>query len=181
MTTRDHIFIITGIALGILIGWGIWGHGKIVTNSGTTSTVASTSAQIPTETIRYERVYIPVPGLGGVMAASKAIIPIVPASVTSQIRDEFVSVDMQCVASGSVDATIYSNQVYSASGTTYVLQTASYTARGQIPQSSNKLLVGAAIDTQGSTAIIVGYKLFSTPSIWGVPGIDWTANLILMR
>ena len=132
MTTRDYILAISGIALGLLIGYLIWGHGKIVINSGTTSNTASSSAQIPTETIRYEKVYVPVPGLGGIAAASKAIIPIVPASVTSQIRDEFVSVDMQCIASGSVDATIYNNQIYNASGTTYLLQTASYTARGQV-------------------------------------------------
>ena len=131
MTTRDHVFMITGITLGLLIGWLIWGHGKTITNTGTTSTTASSSAIIPTGTIRYEKVYIPVPS-GGIMAASKAIIPIVPASVTSKIRDEFVSVDMQCTASGSVDATIYGNQVYNASGTTYLLQTASYTARGQL-------------------------------------------------
>ena len=179
MTTKQFILLcLTCVILGLILGYLIWGHGKVITNSGTTSTVASSSAQIPTETIRYEKVYVPVPGLGGVAAASKAIIPIVPASVTSQIRDEFVSVDMQCIASGSVDATIYNNQVYNASGTTYLLQTASYTAVGY---SSNKLLAGAAINTQGNTAVIVGYKLFSTPPVWGVPGIDWTANLILVR
>lgn len=132
MQTKDFIIAITTLTLGIFIGWLIF-HGKSTTNSGTTSNAASTSATIPIEKIKYVPVYIH--DGSGTVAASKAIIPIVPGSGSMKVKGEFFEADMRCEASGSVDATIYNNQVYNASGTTTILQMASYSEKGQVMRS----------------------------------------------
>ncbi len=177
MQTKDCILLALGICIGILIGWLIW-YGKPTTNSGTTSNTASTSAQIPVETIKYVKVYIH--DVSGTVAASKAIIPIVPVSSSMKVKGEFFEADVRCEASGSVDATLYNNQVYNASGTTTILQTASWSEHGQTPQSSN-IIIGGAITTQGNAGLHIGYKLFETPPFLGLPGIDWTAGIVILK
>jgi len=174
MTTKDYILAISGIALGILIGWGIWGHGKIITNSGTTSTTASTSVAIDPASVTVKYIYITVPGTASQVAQPIVTLPPAIHAASMTVEGKFFTADVAYSGSASVDENVYHFDD---------MLSASYSERGQVQSMMGEHYgLYGGIGWNGQARIGVAYQ---RPLFWGFEGQAQTgsdgANIMILR
>ena len=124
MTTKQFILLCaTCTILGLILGWLIWGHGKVVTNSGTTSNTANSSVAIDPASVTVKYIYITVPGTASQVARPIVTLPPVTHAASMTVKGEFFTADVIYNGSASVDENVYHFDD---------MLSASYSERGQV-------------------------------------------------